>query len=241
MGGGLGGQGHAAGGRVSPSEGRDHSGWPACTPGAAGNGLYVTPARRLAGSTGPQSCGDPHPKHPPVLSLIWAWPLSNLICCGTPRGEPGPQCALCLGSRTRRASWAAHSFSCSGGSGDWLSPSWSWFWSRTCLSLSRRRCSSSSRLHCGASLRDRERRSHLGPHLTSPVPAGLTGAARLYGGPQVPIFKIGSCEMVMKLPSAGRGPRVLQAPICVCLLVMGAPVSRPREPQTPSTRLDSWT
>lgn len=92
LGGGLRGQGHAAGVSVGPSRGRGHGGrpepesalweagwegWPHVSPSGR-------PASRLAGAGG---FGDPHPETSPH-SCSWAEPLHGLTCSGTP--DPGP-------------------------------------------------------------------------------------------------------------------------------------------------------
>ena len=160
LGGGLRGQGHAAGVSVGPSRGRGHGGrpepesalweagwegWPHVSPSGR-------PASRLAGAGG---FGDPHPETSPH-SCSWAEPLHGLTCSGTP--DPGPNhqhTALPTGAGPGElVGWGwggtAYRVSCSGSSGDW--PPLSSSWARSCRSLSRRRrsraaSSSSSTLH----------------------------------------------------------------------------------------------
>lgn len=151
LGGGLGGRGLAAGVRVGPSKGWDHAGRPgpeSAPPGGSPGGV----AAHVSGRLHWHPRFDPHPENPSVsCPCSRAGLLLGVICSGNPGSGPDHQRPpLPRGAGPGKLAGAAYSFSCSGCSGDWPSPSSSW--ARSCLSLSLRRLSlaassSSSTLH----------------------------------------------------------------------------------------------
>lgn len=180
-------------------QGWDHSSWPALAPWEGA----------VRDSAGPRP-GSPSPRtrHSPAAALGLAPPVASLwdtrVSLTTVSPLPGVQ--------DQASRWAAYSFSCSGGSGDRLPPSWSWaLW---CLSRSRRprsraASSSSSRLHCEASL-GTQRHGHPLAHSSHLLPKRASGGC-LWGadGPGPfqasvsPSSRQRPWEVVEKLPSAG--------------------------------------